>query len=99
MLEVTTELFLTVCGLVFALFGQALAVWKLRKDDLEKIQNKIDSCAIALAAFKIEVSGRHPTIGDLADAERRFFEANSHTIAAINRLSDRIDRMLEREAK
>ena len=93
----STELLVAICGVMVAFFGQALAYWKLRKDDWKEISNRIESCAISLAAFNIEVSGRHPTVVDLADAERRFFEANSHTIAAINRLSDRIDRMLERE--
>ena len=93
----TPELIVSVIAILLAMFGHGLAVWKVRKDDWKEINNRIQSCAIELAAFKIDVSGRHPTIGDLADAERRFFEANSHTIAAINRLSDRIDRMLERE--
>jgi hypothetical protein len=84
-------------GVLVAFASLCATIWKLRKDDWKEINNRIDSVSIALAAFKLDVSGRHPTIGDLADAERRFFEANSHTIAAINRLSDRIDRMLERE--
>ncbi len=90
-----TELILTVFGLLIAFGAQCIAIWKIRRDDWAKFDNKIESCTIALAAFKLEVSGRHPTVTDLADAERRFFEANSHTIAAINRLSDRIDRMLD----
>ena len=88
-----------IVGTLIAFAGLCIALWKVRKDDWKEISNRIESCAISLAAFKIEVSGRHPTVVDLADAERRFFEANSHTIAAINRLSDRIDRMLERESK
>ena len=88
-----------VVGTLIAFGSLCLGIWKIRKDDWKEINNRIESNAISLAAFKIEVSGRHPTVVDLADAERRFFEANSHTIAAINRLSDRIDRMLERENK
>ena len=91
-----TEIALTIIGLLIAFSGMCATIWKVRKDDWDKINNRIQSFSIELAAFKIDVSGRHPTVADLADAERRFFEANSHTIAAINRLSDRIDRMLER---
>ena len=89
----------SILGIMIAFGGLCVTIWKLRKDDWDKINNRIQSFSIELAAFKMEVSGRHPTMIDLADAERRFFDANTHTIAALNRLSDRIDRMLEREIK
>ncbi len=84
-------------GVLVAFAGLCVTIWKVRKDDWKEIINRVDGCQIALAAFKLEVSNRHPTVSELADAERRFFEANVQTVAAINRLSDRIDRMLERD--
>ena len=75
-------------GVLVALLGVCLTVWKLRAADLREIDRKLQSNSIDLAAFKLLVSERHPTVGDLAAIETRL-------AASLDRLSDRIDRLLE----
>lgn len=79
-------------GVLVALASVCLAIWKLRAADLREIDRKLQSNTIDLAAFKLLVSERHPTIGDLASIETRL-------AASLDRLSDRIDRLLEREGR
>ena len=91
-----TELFTLAnfFGLV-AFSGLVVTVWKIRRDDWQTINKKWESHAIELAAFKILVLERHPTVADLAHAEQRFMDANRETLEAIRHLTARIDRLLE----
>jgi len=70
---------------LLALGGFCLAVWKMRQADLREIDRKIEATAISLAAFKLHVAELHPTAVELS--------------ASLDRLSSRIDRLLERDGR
>lgn len=89
----------THLGVLAALAGICLTIWKMRREDLKEIDRRLQTNSIELAAFKLQVADGHPTVADLANAESRFMEANRETIRAINNLSGRIDRLLEREGR
>ena len=76
-------------GLAFA--GLCVTIYKIRRADWEKINNKIQSNEIALAAFKLHVAELHPTAVELTQIEARLS-------ASLDRLADRIDRLLERHS-
>ena len=82
---------------LIAFSGLVITVWKIRRDDWEAINTKWQSHAIELAAFKIQVLEKHPTLSDLVEAEKRFMNANRETLDAIKHLTTRIDRLLELE--
>lgn len=79
-------------GVLVALAGVCLTIWKLRAADLRDFDRKIDSVNISLAAFKLHVAELHPTAVELAQIETRL-------TASLDRLSDRIDRLLERDGR
>ncbi len=88
----TLELAIAIGGFAVAFAGLCVTVWKVRKADWREIQNKIDTQAVALAAFKLEVSQLHPTASELHAIEQRLTQA-------LDKLADRIDRLLERDAR
>lgn len=83
------ELAIAIGGLLIAFAGLCVTVWKVRKADWQQINNKIEAQAVALAAFKIEVSQLHPTASELCAIEERLTRA-------LDKLADRLDRLLER---
>lgn len=87
--EMSAELIIAIGGFLVAFAGLCVTVWKVRKADWQSINNKIESQSVALAAFKLEVSQLHPTAQELRDIEHRLTQA-------LEKLADRIDRMLER---
>ncbi len=93
----TDALTWTQLGVIASFLGLMVSAWKIRASDHRDIDRRFQTQSIDLAAFKLQVMERHPTMDELADAERRFLEANRVTVEAINKLSDRIDRMLERK--
>lgn len=76
--------------LIVAFAGLCLGIWKIRAADWREINSKIQSCTIELAAFKLHVAELHPTAAELARIESRLIDA-------LNGLSARIDRLLERD--
>lgn len=91
----TFEHIATVVGIALTFVGLGITIWKVRKEDWLRIDSKIQSVVIDLAAFKIHVAERHPTVGGLAEAERRFTEAHREVMALLGKISDRIDRIIE----
>jgi hypothetical protein len=79
-------------GTLVALASLALAAWKIRQADLKEIDRKCQSNAIELAAFKLHVAELHPTALELVQIEARLS-------ASLDRLSSRIDRLLERDGR
>jgi len=77
-------------GLAFA--GLCVTIYKIRQTDWKEINNKIQSNAIDLAAFKLTVAQSYPTMSDLIQVEERLS-------ASVNRLADRIDAFLERVSR
>ncbi len=83
---------LTILGTAIAFAGLCVTVWKIRKDDWAKIDSRIQSCTIELAAYKLHVAQQHPTSPEISRIETRLVEA-------LDRLAGRIDRLLERDVK
>lgn len=87
-----TELIVAVCGVCIAFVTLIFSIWKLRRDDWKEIDRKFLAQEISLAAFKVEVAHQYPTVEELARLEKILLEA-------INNLTGRIDRLLERDVK
>ena len=90
------------------LTGVGLTVWKMRKEDHEKIEGKIaavakaaaqrsDEVAERLTTFQIHVAKLHPTAEQLRETEARLTSAVERMETGIVRLTDRIDRWLDRD--
>jgi len=83
----------TLASLVSGILGLAFGIWKQRSADLRLLYGKIedakDTLTQALNDFKVEVARTHPTGKELAASEERL-------TFAINKLTERIDRWLER---
>ena len=83
----------TLASLVSGILGLAFGIWKQRSADLRllyaKIEDTKDTLTQALNDFKVEVARTHPTGKELAASEERL-------TFAINKLTERIDRWLER---
>jgi len=83
----------TLASLVIGILGLAFGIWKQRSADLRllyaKIEDAKDTLTQALNDFKVEVARTHPTGRELAASEERL-------TFAINKLTERIDRWLER---
>lgn len=83
----------TLASLVSGILGLAFGIWKQRSADLRllyaKIEDAKDTLTQALNDFKVEVARTHPTGKELAASEERL-------TFAINKLTERIDRWLER---
>lgn len=81
---------ISLVGLVITL---AAGAWKQRSSDIRAIHERIegvkDKLTAALNDFKIEVARDYPTARALAASEERL-------TSAINKLTERIDRWLER---
>ena len=82
-------------GVLVAFASLCATIWKMRRDDMAEIDRRLQSFEISLAAFKIAILEKHPTVADLADVEKRFMDANRETLEAIKHLTVRIDRLLE----
>ena len=83
---------IALAGVVIAFGLLCVAIWKIRAADWREINNKIESVAIQLAAFKLHVAEMHPTAPELQRME-------SNLTSALNRLAERIDRLLERDGR
>lgn len=79
-------------GVLVALAGLAVALWKMRRADWKEIERRIQSNSIELVAFKLHVAELHPTAIELSQIEGRL-------TASLDRLASRIDRMLERDGR
>lgn len=88
----TFEHWIALAGVVFAFASLCVTIYKIRQADWKEINNKIQSCAIELAAFKLHVAELHPTAVELVQIEARLS-------ASLDRLSSRIDRLLERDGR
>jgi len=77
-------------GVLATIFGGAVTVWKIRAADRRHYDDKIDSQAQALADFKLHVATLHPT-------SKEMYELRNDLTNAINQLTDRIDRWLEKK--
>jgi hypothetical protein len=95
-----------------AFVGLGLTIWRMRVSDLNRLDDKREALsndffkalaqlrkdafeelgrqAIGLSVFKLSVSQDHPTIKDMSDSEDRLTKA-------MDKLTDRIDRWLERQ--
>jgi hypothetical protein len=82
-----------IASLVLGILGLAFGIWKQRSADLRALYARIeaakDTLTEALNDFKVEVARTHPTGRELAASEERL-------TFAINKLTERIDRWLER---
>ena len=76
-------------GTIIAGGGVVLTAWKIRQADLRALDSKIGDIDKSLTAFKLHVAELHPTAKELVNVETRLS-------ASLDRLSDRIDRLLER---
>lgn len=85
----TFEHWMSLAGVALAFGGLCVTIWKIRQADWKEINNKIQSNAIELAAFKLHVAELHPTAVELSQIEARLS-------ASLDRLASRIDRLLER---
>ncbi len=83
----------TTASVLIGILGLGFGFWKQRSADLRGLHKKIeavkDSLTAALNEFKVEVAREHPTAKALAASEERL-------TTAINKLTERIDRWLER---
>lgn len=83
----------TTASVLIGILGLGLGLWKQRSADLRGLHKKIeavkDTLTAALNDFKVEVAREHPTAKALAASEERL-------TSAINKLTERIDRWLER---
>lgn len=88
----TFEHWIALAGVVLAFAGLCVTVWKIRREDWKEIDRRLQSNAIELAAFKLHVAELHPTAVELVQIEARLS-------ASLDRLSSRIDRLLERDGR
>ena len=83
----------TLASLLLGALGLAFGIWKQRSADMRTLYQKIDgvkdTLTQALNDFKVEVARNHPTGKELTASEERL-------TSAINKLTERIDRWLER---
>jgi hypothetical protein len=84
----------TIASLVLGILGLGFGLWKQRSADLRGLHKRIESVKDTLTAalndFKVEVAREHPTAKALQASEERL-------TSAINKLTERIDRWLERQ--
>ena len=84
----------TIASILLGILGLAFGLWKQRSADLRTLHKRIegvkDSLTAALNDFKVEVAREHPTAKALQASEERL-------TSAINELTKRIDRWLERQ--
>jgi hypothetical protein len=84
----------TIASLVLGILGLGFGLWKQRSADLRGLHKRIESAKDTLTAalndFKVEVAREHPTAKALQASEERL-------TSAINKLTERIDRWLERD--
>lgn len=66
--------------------------WRVRSADKRYYDKELSVISKDLADFKLHVATMHPTMKELAAIEERL-------ILALNRMSDRLDRLLERDIK
>jgi len=89
----TWSQFGTLASLVLGILGLGFGLLKQRSADLRALYKKIegvkDTLTAALNEFKVEVAREHPTAKALQASEERL-------TSAINKLTERIDRWLER---
>lgn len=88
----TFDHYMALAAVLVAFAGLAVAVWKIRREDWKEIERRLQSNAIELAAFKLHVAELHPTAVELVQIEARLS-------ASLDRLSSRIDRLLERDGR
>jgi hypothetical protein len=79
-------------GVLIAFGVLCATIYKIRQSDWKEINKQIQSNAIELAAFKLQVAQLHPTASDLIQVEARLS-------ASLDRLADRIDSFLERASR
>ena len=84
----------TIASILLGVLGLAFGLWKQRSADLRALHKRIegvkDTLTAALNDFKVEVAREHPTAKALQASEERL-------TSAINELTKRIDRWLERD--
>jgi len=56
---------------------------------------KVDLVSMQLAEYKVSAAGMFASSGDLADAERRFASAVDSMVGRFDRMTERLDRVLE----
>ncbi len=88
----TFDHWMASAAVMIAFGGLCVTIYKIRQSDWKEINNKIQSNAIELAAFKLQVAQLHPTATDLIQVEARLS-------ASLDRLADRIDSFLERASR
>jgi hypothetical protein len=83
----------TIASILLGILGLTFGLWKQRSADLRTLYRTIEGVKDTLTAtlndFKVEVAREHPTAKALAASEERL-------TSAINKLTERIDRWLER---
>jgi hypothetical protein len=82
----------TELGVLFAGLSGGVGIWKIRAADRRHYDDKLDAQAKEVADFKLQVATMHPTMKEIAAIEERL-------TLALNRLADRLDRLLERDVK
>lgn len=76
-------------GIIISGIGLVLTAWKLRQVDKERYEKAIAQVSKELGDFKLHVALMHPTSTELSSLR-------ADLMGALNRLTERIDRLLER---
>ena len=87
---------MAVVGFFLTVAGAAAAVWWRIEGKVKVAEDKADKVNDALAAHKLHVAETYTTKAGLAEQTSQIMRAIEGVIARIDGLSDRFDRIVER---
>lgn len=82
--------------MLIAFSSLCVAIWKIRRDDLEGWRKCVQAIKDDLAAFKLTVATNHPTNNDLAENDKRWSAAVEGFNTRIDGLTSRLDKFIDR---